>query len=132
MVDTSPPRQRPYRVGSLGNFLPHSEDTMSTRGQRLPSLIRDRSVSSLKDMRAQIVQRRHSAHNDTEDEQDIERGLDEEAEEGRGGRLRPKRKMSDGSQILATPQLRSMRLIGNNNPRYQWSALSTAITTNAR
>ncbi|KAL9127382.1 MAG: hypothetical protein Q9217_003738, partial [Psora testacea] len=28
--------------------------------------------------------------------------------------------MSDASQILYTPQMRSMRLIGNSNPRYQW------------
>lgn len=27
---------------------------------------------------------------------------------------------SDGGEVLMTPQMRSMRLIGNSNPRYQW------------
>ena len=27
---------------------------------------------------------------------------------------------SDGGDVLMTPQMRSMRLIGNSNPRYQW------------
>jgi hypothetical protein len=28
--------------------------------------------------------------------------------------------MSTGAEVLMTPQMRSMRLIGNSNPRYQW------------
>lgn len=30
------------------------------------------------------------------------------------------RKLSAGAQVLLTPQMRSMRLIGNSNPRYRW------------
>lgn len=112
MANNSPPF--PFR-----NYLPVPDDTVSTRGQRLSSLIRDRSFTSLKDLRAQYAQRRLSMYNDDE-EQGFERGSDGTGEERNGRGSKNPRKMSDGSQILMTPQMRSMRLIGNSNPRYQW------------
>ena len=30
------------------------------------------------------------------------------------------RRLSDAAKALMTPQMRSMRLIGNSNPRYKW------------
>lgn len=30
------------------------------------------------------------------------------------------RRLSDAAKLLMTPEMRSMRLIGNNNPRYNW------------
>ena len=36
------------------------------------------------------------------------------------GRRGLERRLSAGAQVLMTPQMRSMRLIGNSNPRYQW------------
>lgn len=34
--------------------------------------------------------------------------------------LNEERRMSHAAEVLMTPQMRSMRLIGNSNPRYQW------------
>lgn len=112
MANNSPP----FR---FRNYLPLTDDAVSTRGQRLPLLIRDRSFSSIRDLRAQYPHRKSFIYNDDE-EQDTERGSDGVDEE-RGGK--GSRKMSEGSQILMTPQMRSMRLIGNSNPRYQWCVL---------
>ena len=36
------------------------------------------------------------------------------------GAERDGRRVSIGGQVLMTPQMRSMRLIGSSNPRYQW------------
>jgi len=121
------------RIGSLRGFLPLSEDIVSTRGQRLPSLIHGRSTANIKDVRPQLEQRRLSAYHqatDADREQGSNRERDIETAAGdvrKGARPLPgregsgnKKKMSETSDILMTPQMRSMRLIGNNNPRYQW------------
>lgn len=61
---------------------------------------------------------------DREGDPDLERGTVEgwEGEERDGGGSRPSQVMdgNTSAQILMTPQMRSMRLIGNSNPRYQW------------
>ncbi len=122
MSDTSSPRPESFRIGSLRNFLPLSEDVVTTRGQRLPSIIRERSTASIADFRSPRVHRRHSSFLvDSDDENDLERD-GERAAKGRGGEdaSEAQGKMSNGSQVSMTPQMRSMRLIGNNNPRYQW------------
>lgn len=125
-IDTSnasPPRPDPFRIGSLRNFLPLSEETVTTRGQRLPSIIRERSVTSLAELRhPRSHRRRHSILSNSEDEQDVESDGDRLDRDG-GGEGDGQRRMSSASLALNTPQLRSMRLIGNNNPRYQWYAL---------
>ena len=48
-------------------------------------------------------------------EEDGEMDLERDGEGGRG-----ERRLSAGAQVLLTPQMRSIRLIGNSNPRYQW------------
>lgn len=125
-IDTSnvsPPRSEPFRISSLRNFLPLSEETVTTRGQRLPSIIRERSVTSLAELRhPRSHRRRHSIVSNSEDEQDVERDGDRLGRD-RGGEDDGQRRMSSASLALNTPQLRSMRLIGNNNPRYQWYAI---------
>lgn len=122
-TNASPPRPDPFRISSLRNFLPLSEETVTTRGQRLPSIIRERSVTSLAELRhPRSHRRRHSIVSNSEDEQDVERDGDRLGRE-RGGEGDGQRRMSSASLALNTPQLRSMRLIGNNNPRYQWYAL---------
>lgn len=121
------------RIGSLRGFLPLSEDIVSTRGQRLPSLIHGRSTANIKDVRPQLEQRRLSAYHqatndDREQGSNHERDIETAAEEVRkGAQVAPcrkgsgdKRNMSETSEIPMTPQMRSMRLIGNTNPRYQW------------
>lgn len=42
--------------------------------------------------------------------------LERDGDSGRGGEGRS----NAGAQSFMTPQMRSMRLIGNSNPRYQW------------
>ena len=121
------------RIGSLRGFLPLSEDIVSTRGQRLPSLIHGRSTANIKDVRPQFEHRRMSAYHsaigaDGEQGSNHERDIESAAGDVRkGARLPPglgasgdKKNMSENSDILMTPQMRSMRLIGNTNPRYQW------------
>lgn len=121
------------RIGSLRGFLPLSEDIVSTRGQRLPSLIHGRSTANIKDVRPQLEQRRLSAYyqatnEDREQGSNHERDIETAAGDVRkGARVAPARKgsgdkkrMSKNSDMPMTPQMRSMRLIGNTNPRYQW------------
>ncbi|KAL2048874.1 hypothetical protein ABVK25_010826 [Lepraria finkii] len=132
MADSSsPPRLKSYRIGSLQSFLPLS-DTYSTRRQKLPSIIQSRSSSNIKDIRAQITARRRSdtPSMDGDGESDVERDgdirdfgfLDRSGAKGSklGRGARRMSGISDGSDALMTPQLRSMQLIGNSNPRYRW------------
>lgn len=65
-------------------------------------------------------------HDETDEEPDVERdgGLHQSQQNSqspasnKNGRL--ERRTSNASETLMTPQMRSMRLIGNSNPRYQW------------
>lgn len=123
------PRPKSYRIGSLRGFLPLSDtsNTFSTRGQKLPSLLQSRSTTNAKDLWAQTPQRRSATPETNEDdESDVERDADRgyDGPSPAKSRLsRMERRMSgisDGGEVLMTPQMRSMRLIGNNNPRYQW------------
>ena len=121
---TSPPRNPGLRLGGLKGFLPLSDDVVSTRGQALTSLIQNRSSASLQDLRPHVSPRRHTTHRHTDEESDG--GLSKVhsggsgGRDGRDGRDREERRMNAGAQALMTPQMRSMRLIGNSNPRYQW------------
>lgn len=126
-TSTTTPTKRPhYRIGGLSNFIPLNEETagVSTRGQRLPSLIQSRSSASLFTLpRRPRSERRGSvhSHHSTEDE---EHGLldDQEPLGKKWSHVTEidARRMSLGPEILMTPQMRSMRLIGNSNPRYRW------------
>ncbi|KAL8691294.1 MAG: hypothetical protein Q9218_003454 [Villophora microphyllina] len=122
MASASPDRPSNVRIGTLRGFLPLSSDSVSTRGQKLPSLIQSRSNASLKDVRVQLAQRKQSLLYDEPDEEaDPERDPGQKnasPASNRNGRL--ERKASNASEVLLTPQMRSMRLIGNPNPRYQW------------
>lgn len=129
MADDSSPRPKSYRIGSLRGFLPLSDtsNSFSTRGQKLPSLLHSRSTANVKDLWAQTPQRRSATPETNEDnENDVERDADRgyDGPSPAKSRLsRMERRMSnvsDGGEVLMTPQMRSMRLIGNNNPRYQW------------
>ena len=109
----SPPS---LHVGSLTSFLPSSSDLTTTRGQTLPSIVRNASSASLENIRAQLKARRQSKARCF----DIERALDyDDAPIAEGQRHHPGERGGDGHDNQ-TPQSRSMRLIGENNPRYQW------------
>jgi hypothetical protein len=107
-----------YRLGGLPSFLPLNEDAaISTRGQRLPSLIQSRSSNALSTLgryRSRVNSWQSSGTGD------------EEARPAQDERRRSTfneidaRRMSINADILNTPQIRSMRLIGNSNPRYRW------------
>ena len=126
--------QRPapnVRISSLGGFLPLSEDIVSTRGQKVPSLIQTKSAANLHIVRARLEQRQTSTYNPvpesdeyqaSNNENDIERGPSQESVRSytAGNSDQQRGKKSTASEILMTPQMRSMRLIGNSNPRYQW------------
>lgn len=105
----SPPQQH-GRVPRLRGFLPLNSDEpnpLATRGQgTLSSLITSRSAASLSSMN-----RRPSIFRAREPE-DEENGTP--AEDFRRG---DDRRMS---AVLFKPQMRSQRLIGNSNPRYDW------------
>ncbi|CAF9933370.1 MAG: hypothetical protein ALECFALPRED_005575 [Alectoria fallacina] len=129
MAADSSPRPKSYRIGSLRGFLPLSDTSksFSTRGQKLPSLLQSRSTTNAKDLWAQTPQRRAATPETNEgDESDVERDADggyDGPSPAKSRLSRMNRRMSgvsDGGEVLMTPQMRSMRLIGSNNPRYQW------------
>ncbi len=124
MADNASGRPPSVRIGNLRGYLPLSEELVSTRGQVLPSLIQNRSSASLKDLRGSIGPRRFGNYSyESDEELDVERDGDSSIRENRTG---INRRMSNVSQVLNTPQMRSMRLIGNSNPRYQWWVLRRA------
>ena len=115
----SPPNAPQHRIGGLHGFIPLSEDmpAVSTRGQRLPRLISSRSSNALFTPQRQSLIRRGS----------VALGSDRGDEESRSTweELRPPnesdlRRTVAPPDALMTPQMRSMRLIGNSNPRYRW------------
>ena len=129
MAEGSSPRPKSYRIGSLRGFLPLSDTNspLSTRGQKLPSLLQSRSTTNAKDLWAQPPQRRSATPETNEDdESDVERDADggyDGPSPAKSRLSKMDRRMSgvsDGGEVLMTPQMRSMRLIGSNNPRYQW------------
>lgn len=129
MTDDSSPRPKSYRIGSLRGFLPLSDtsNAFSTRGQKLPSLLQSRSTTNVRDLWAQTQQRRSATPETNEDdESDVERDADggyDGPSPAKSRQSKMDRRMSgvsDGGEVLMTPQMRSMRLIGSNNPRYQW------------
>lgn len=119
-----------YRIPALKGFLPLSEDTsLSTRGQHLPALIRDRSSKDIHGLARRETLRRRSSldgsfapgsvkpSDDSSDTETLRPGLSSSA---RSIGERDDRRQSTGASALMTPQMRSQRLIGNSNPRYKW------------
>lgn len=103
---SSPAKQSQFRIGGLPGFLPVNDDALpiSTRGQRLPGLLHSSSSTSLFTLPWRGQKRRASLSDDDE-----ERGYPELA-----------RRESMINETLMTPAMRSMRLIGQSNPRYHW------------
>jgi hypothetical protein len=100
-----------HRIARLRGWLPLNEESnpMATHGHgTLTNLIKSRSTASLHGMT-----RRPSSFVGREGVED---------EETPGERDDPFQSMEErrASIVLNGPQMRSMRLIGNSNPRYQW------------
>jgi len=123
------PRTRHYRLGGLSSFIP-LQDEQSSR-QRLPSLGQSRSATNLFSL-----PRRARVHS-TSDDDSIDPAQVMSSDGGPLGRrptikhsstgherdhfdLNEERRATHAEQVLMTPQMRSMRLIGNSNPRYRW------------
>jgi Cation efflux family len=116
---SSPPKLYPsYRLGGLSAFIPLNEEAViSTRGQRLTGLIQSRSSNALQTL-SRHRGRVNSTHSISTGDEEARPALDDERRpvfneiDTRRGSMNP--------DILNTPQVRSMRLIGNSNPRYRW------------
>jgi hypothetical protein len=115
---SSPPKLQPsYRLDGPSSFLPLDEEAaVSTRGQRLHGLIQSRSSNALHTLsryrgRVNSIQGSGAGDEESRPAVDGRRSIVNELDERRG---------SVTPDILNTPQVRSMRLIGNTNPRYRW------------
>ncbi|KAI9808252.1 MAG: hypothetical protein M1825_004709 [Sarcosagium campestre] len=114
-LSSSPGTSAHGRIPRPQGFLPLSQDEMfSTRGLALPALIHSQSSAALHQSRRPRSVR--SDYGDEEAGREID-GLTRSDDESIG---RITRRSSNGAEVLMTPKMRSMRLIGNSNPRYQW------------
>ena len=112
-LSSSPPRNPSFRIAPPHHFLSLSETTgiLSPRGQTLPALIGSRSATNL----------RPSRRMSSQSTEDFESDYGERPRTSEDGLWQTSsRKSSIAPEVLLTPQMRSMRLIGNSNPRYRW------------
>ncbi len=120
----SPPKSSTFRIARPRGFLPLADEVVSTRGHALPALIQSRSTASLRDVKGALRRPSFARSIGTTDEEarsdNGDAGMRDSLLAGNAGGDRDQRRMSVGPQMLMTPQMRSMRLIGNNNPRYSW------------
>lgn len=126
MAESLSPRRPTFRIGALSSFLPLSEDLVSgsTRGQRLPSLIQSRSAANLNDIRAlrrpSSITGRAGENDGQDDVESVTSDRDSRSDSREESKRKLQRLMSVGAEVLMAPQMRSQRLIGNSNPRYEW------------
>jgi cation diffusion facilitator family transporter len=119
----------PSRVKS---FLPLSDDTaLSTRGQHLPKLIRERSspavaTSTTTASRLDGTFAPGTSFEDNSAMSDPEASPPQQARVRAAANDDASRRLSSGAAALMTPQMRSMRLIGYSNPRYRWEKYFTS------
>jgi hypothetical protein len=116
-----------YRVGTLPGFLPLSDEPSllgSPRARRFEGFYPSRSSTNLVERRG-LVRRASSVRNSEVvvglgggRTSQYDGGADEVEAEGEGARLG--RMGSVSMEVLNSPVVRSMRLIGNSNPRYKW------------
>jgi hypothetical protein len=118
----SPPKFQHY-LPHLRGFLPLNDDSpLSTPGnQALNSLLRARSLGSntslhkLGSRRPSSVHRGYGDDHDEEASPGLERRFSRQPREGDDPTYERR-----ANELLNGPQMRSMRLIGNSNPRYNW------------
>ena len=130
-------RPSPFRLGTLRGFLPLNDTPITTRGQSLTGLLQSRSSHNVRDFKKR---RPISVQGESdEDDADVESNAeildfrwDGPSPTKSNAYVKSERRgsaMSDVNQMLNTPQMRSMRLIGNSNPRYQWYVKRNGRTT---
>lgn len=105
------PSREPF-LGTLRSFLPLSEEAFSVRRTPQPTLI-SRHAAIAGDLPHQWPTRRPSAASS----KDCNGRLGEDDENVTSAK---KSLAGVAADLLNAPQMRSVRLIGNNNPRYQW------------
>lgn len=144
MSDTDSPTKVRYNLGGLSSFIPLQDEQQSngvvlpsSRSQRLPSLVAPRgSTTNL----FSLGGRRNRTFSISDDES-VDPSMNVDGFSGRRPTLRhastafvdrdrsrdrdhidfnEERRMTHAEAVLMTPQMRSMRLIGNSNPRYRW------------
>lgn len=120
------PRTVTYRLGSLKGYLPLNDTSISTRGQFLTSLLQNRSHTSLKDINERSPRSINGDEGESEEESDLEQGGPAKKKYGFVGRRLSAFSTLSKDEVLNTPRMRSMRLIGKNNPRYEWYVLIAA------
>lgn len=95
-------------------YTPHGTGALAT-------LIRNRSQTSMRDAQHKGVGPFHfggdEGDDDDDDADDTTRLLRHHSNDSPRRQTAEERRLS---QIIFSPQMRSMRLIGNSNPRYQW------------
>ena len=129
---SSPDISKLSRFAHLRGFVPHSseEPSISTRGQALSGLLQSTSTTSLSALRKRHhLPRRRSSFGENVERQTSHDSGDNDIPElqsrvltthwGGGIEDFDDRKMSIPASLV-TPQMRSQRLIGYNNPRYRW------------
>ena len=112
-----------HRLGSLKGFLPLNDTSVPTRGQLLPSLLQNRSIAQLRESTERAAQRASVSEGDNtaEDSSDVDAiGSGLQSRYVNLGRRLSAFSIHSRDEVLNAPQMRSMRLIGNNNPRYEW------------
>ena len=124
MSENESPQRNRYNAGGLTSFIPLQEETSPLiRRTALPAnlfLGRSSRVYSLSDddmpdlaltMSHEYVGRRPTLKHAAT------------VFDGRSDHydLNEERRISHAAEVLMTPQMRSMRLIGNSNPRYRWA-----------
>lgn len=120
-----------YILGGLSSFIPLQDEhnAIVSRGQRVPSLIQSRGS----ERNLFSLGRRNRAFSTSDDESiEATTALDSPArrpilrhghttiDRDRDLDLNEERRMTHAAEVLMTPHMRSMRLIGSSNPRYRW------------
>lgn len=102
----------------LQHFIPLNEESpLSTRGHALPEVLQRRAIPT--STPNQLLRGRQPIEYRSEDEIG---GLKDDFQHARTSVFAngERRRTSPSPDLLLTPQMRSMRLIGHSNPRYRW------------
>ncbi|KAK2776283.1 cation diffusion facilitator 10 [Colletotrichum kahawae] len=123
----SSPQQQPHGSGSprVGSFKrpsvlnpDHDPYPLTTRGSgALVTLIRNRSSATLRESLKSPAYHQLGHDEDDHEGQSLLGFLHRDSDDDHRRSAAEERRLSE---IIFGPQMRSMRLIGNSNPRYQW------------
>lgn len=129
--ENTPPRPSRYNLGGLSSFIPLQDEqarSLPRNPQRTLSLKPNRSSSNLFNLPSRRM-RGLSVSDDESIEPSSEGGsfssprrptIKHAATAFDNRDFNEERRISHAVEVLMTPQMRSMRLIGNSNPRYRW------------